>query len=77
MFRAFNMILNIKNTRFILLRFLVFFEMKFTFIHFYANSTYMYHSAKVYLKQQSSQYPDGSKKVIDSQADLIVMRVMF
>lgn len=37
----------------------------------------MYHSAKVYLKQQSSQYPDGSKKVIDSQVDLIVVRVMF
>lgn len=33
----------------------------------------MYHSAKVYLKQQSSQYPDGSIQVVDSQADLIEM----
>lgn len=37
----------------------------------------MYHSAKVYFNQQPSQYPDGSIQVVDSQVDLIVMRVMF
>lgn len=37
----------------------------------------MYYSAKVYLKQQSLQYPDGSIQVVDSQVDLIVVRVMF
>lgn len=37
----------------------------------------MYYSAKVYLKQQSSQYPDGSIQMVDSQVDLIVVRVMF
>lgn len=37
----------------------------------------MYHSAKVYLKQQSSQYHDGSIQVVESQVDLIVMHVMF
>lgn len=54
-----------------------FFSVFWNEIHIYSFYIYMYHSAKVYLKQQSSQYPDGSKKVIDSQVDLIVMRVMF
>lgn len=37
----------------------------------------MYYSAKVYFNQQPSQYHDGSIQVVDSQVDLIVMRVMF
>lgn len=37
----------------------------------------MYYSAKVYLKQQSLHYPDGSIQVIESLLDLIVMNVTF
>lgn len=37
----------------------------------------MYYSAKVYLKQQSLHYPDGSIQVKESLLDFIVMNVTF